>query len=409
MKENKRKINSLISILLIIVLVTISLMYFNIKGKDVAIKSSLKEYNLELEENEHMHLEEDSTGDKIPVPNGYVGSKVAGENEIDTGYVIYEGEVNDENVVKAQKTRNQYVWIPVPDISKMYGIDENGKKWGKLYEFTTDEGDNIDPITGAKPLNWSENNGIMNIIGIYNYREPDIVLKDNSMKVYDMNSNLKNLNIGAENSHNFLIQLEKEFNEMIDSVRKYGGFYIGRYETGNLNQEKAVIIKGNINISSQNWYTMYKKCKDLKDENMNIETGMIWGNQWDRTLMWLIESDNKSKEEICKDSSSWGNYISATFEYEETDGNIVTKNEGIAKRIPTGSTEYTNANNIYDLAGNAHEWTMEGEATSTMNRIFRGGYFSYSSTSVLPSSNRGGYVTTSTNVYRSCRAMLYIK
>ena len=310
-------------------------MYFNIKGKDVAIKSSLKEYNLELEENEHMHLEEDSTGDKIPVPNGYVGSKVAGENEIDTGYVIYEGEgeVNDENVVKAQKTRNQYVWIPVPDVSKMYGIDENGKKWGKLYDFTTDEGDNIDPITGAKPLNWSENNGIMNIIGIYNYREPDIVLKDNSMKVYDMNSNLKNLNIGAENSHNFLIQLEKEFNEMIDSVRKYGGFYIGRYETGNLNQEKAVIIKGNINISSQNWYTMYKKCKDLKDENMNIETGMIWGNQWDRTLMWLIESDNKSKEEICKDSSSWGSYISATFEYEETDGNIVQKMKVLLKEF----------------------------------------------------------------------------
>ena len=106
MKENKRKIISLISILLIIVLVTISLMYFNIKGKDVAIKSSLKEYNTESQENEHMHVELDNSGDKVPVPNGYVGSKVAGENEIDTGYVIYEGEVNDENVVKAQKTRN---------------------------------------------------------------------------------------------------------------------------------------------------------------------------------------------------------------------------------------------------------------------------------------------------------------
>ena len=296
MKENKRKIISLISILLIIVLVTISLMYFNIKGKDVAIKSSLKEYNTESQENEHMHVELDNSGDKVPVPNGYVGSKVAGENEIDTGYVIYEGEVNDENVVKAQKTRNQYVWIPVPDVSKMYGIDENGKKWGKLYEFTTDEGDNIDPITGAKPLNWSENNGIIKISS--KNREPDIVSSD-------INSSLKTLSIKAETSHEFLIELEKEFNEMIDSVRKYGGFYIGRYETGNLNQEKAVIIKGNINISSQNWYTMYKKCKDLKDENMNIETGMIWGNQWDRTLMWLIESDNKSKEEICKDSSSW--------------------------------------------------------------------------------------------------------
>ena len=71
-----------------------------------------------------MHVEEDASGDKVPVPNGYVGSSVTGENEIDTGYVIYEGEeeVTDSNVADAQKSRNQYVWIPVPDISKFYVV-----------------------------------------------------------------------------------------------------------------------------------------------------------------------------------------------------------------------------------------------------------------------------------------------
>ena len=272
MKENKRKIISLISILLIIVLVTISLMYFNIKGKDVAIKSSLKEYNTESQENEHMHVELDNSGDKVPVPNGYVGSKVAGENEIDTGYVIYEGEeeVTDENVEEAQKTRNQYVWVPVPDASKMYGTDANGKKWGKLYDFTTETGDNIDQITGAKPLNWSEDNEIIEISSKTGYREPDIISSD-------INSSLKTLSIKAETSHEFLIELEEEFNDMIESVEKYGGFYIGRYETGDLSKEEFVVKKGNTDVTNQTWYTMYEKCKKLYNKNANIKTGMIWG------------------------------------------------------------------------------------------------------------------------------------
>ena len=35
---------------------------------------------------------------------------------------------------------------------------------------------------------------------------------------------------------------------MVASVEKYGGFYIGRYETGNINQETPVVQKGEIQI-----------------------------------------------------------------------------------------------------------------------------------------------------------------
>ena len=97
----------------------------------------------------------------MPVPRGYVGSQATGENEINTGYVIYEGEdpVTDANVAEAQKTRNQYVWVPVPDVSKMYGTDANGKKWGKLYDFATTSkiASNYDAKTGAYPVNWTRN------------------------------------------------------------------------------------------------------------------------------------------------------------------------------------------------------------------------------------------------------------
>ena len=93
---------------------------------------------------------------------------------------------------------------------------------------------------------------------------------------------------------------------------------------------------------------MYEKSKTLSDNNNNIETGMIWGNQFDRTLMWLMECNakdettGKSKEEVISDSTSWGNY--------------------------------SNANNIYDLAGNVFDWTME--AYDTYDRVYRGGGYS---------------------------------
>ena len=346
-----------------------------------------------LEDNKYMHIEEDASGDKVPVPNGFVGSKVEGENEINTGYVIYSGEeeVNDNNVVEAQKTRNQYVWIPVPDISKFYGTDANGKKWGKNYNFTTGTSTDstFDEETGTYAYNWSETNGVMSIKSSTSYREPDLV------KSFDIDSGLKTLGIGIEATHEFLMQMEKDFNKMIESVEKYGGFYIGRYETGDLNKEQAVVVKGNTNIGNQTWYTMYKKCKELEESN-TVRTGMIWGNQFDRTLMWLIESGNKTKEEVIDESTSWGNYRNATFEYTNSSGSTVTKNEDRSTRIPSGSSEYTKANNIYDIAGNVYDWTME--AYSSTHRVVRGGYCNDTGSS-YPARYRGGYVPTNSSTY----------
>ena len=408
--KNKAKINKKVvipvSILLIVILLATLIVYaFTGKQKNTVVEAEKTELN--LANNEYMHVEEDASGDKVPVPNGYVGSSVEGENEIDTGYVIYEGEeaVTDSNVADAQKNRNQYVWVPVPDISKFYGTDANGKKWGKIYTFSSSTSSGYDEITGTQPYNWSESNGVMTISSKTNYREPDVVAKYSSTG-YDMDSRLKTLGIGAKTTHEFLNQLEKEFNNMVASVEKYGGFYIGRYETGNINQDTPVIQKGNTNISSQTWYNMYKRCKNIKGANTNVETGMIWGNQWDRTLMWLIETGSKTKEQIADDSTSWGNYYNATFEYVNSSGSTATKNEGSSTKIPTGNTEYTKANNIYDLAGNVYDWTME--ACSTYVRVFRGGAYGSNGDS-YPADYRISTYPTYSNDYFGCRSALYIK
>ena len=390
-----------ISILIIVILLATLIVYaFTGKQKNTVVEAEKTELN--LANNEYMHVEEDASGDKVPVPNGYVGSSVEGENEIDTGYVIYEGEeeVTDSNVADAQKNRNQYVWVPVPDISKFYGTDANGKKWGKNYSFSSSTSSSYDEVTGTKPYNWSESNGVMTISSKTSNREPDIV------KSYDYDSTLKTRGLGAKTTHEFLNQLEKEFNNMVASVEKYGGFYIGRYETGNINQETPVVQKGNTNISDQTWYTMYKRCKNLKRANTNVETGMIWGNQWDRTLMWLIETGSKTKEQIADDSTSWGNYSNATFEYVNSSGSTAPKNENSSTRIPTGSTEYTKANNIYDLAGNVWDWTMEAFGSSY--RACRGGCYSNDGDG-NPADGRHINNPTNSNNYYGCRAMLYIK
>ena len=422
-KSKKIKVILPIIIILLLILGVITFAY----SKNINLtKSNNEEQEVEeekaqeivLEDNKYMHLETDANGDKVPVPNGFVGSKATGENEIDTGFVIYEGEevVNDGNVETAQTSRNQYVWIPVYDISKFYGTDANGKKWGKIYQFSTSTSSSYDQVTGTRPYNWSENSeGIMSIDNATNYREPDVVVRGSSSTTttgYDMDSRLKTLGLGAETTHELLFQLEKEFNKMIDSVEKYGGFYIGRYETGDLNQNVAVVQKCNTDISSQTWYTMYKKCKTLSYNNNNVVTGMARGNQFDRTLMWLMECNaknpdtGKTKEEVIRDSTSWGNYYNATFEYTNDSGSIVTKNQNSDTKIPTGSTDYTKANNIYDLAGNVWDWTMETYSTSS--RVCRGGHFNLNGTS-YPARYRGSSSPDYSNINYGVRAALYIK
>ena len=402
-----KKIIIVISLVLIIILITtLAIGILSKKQKSTIVEAKKTEFN--LQDNEHMHIELDASGDQVPVPNGYVGSKATGENEINIGYVIYEGkeEVNDTNKDEAQKSRNQYVWIPVPDPSKMYGTDANGKKWGKLYDFTSGTSSDplFDEVTGTYPNNWSESNGVMEINRKKSHREPDVVTKYNST-VYDGDSELKILGIREKVAHEFLIQLEKEFNRMLASVEKYGGFYIGRYETGNLSKEMVVVQKGNTDIANQTWYSMYKKCKNLKGKNRNIETGMTWGSQYDRTLMWLIETECKMKRQIAEDSSSWGNYKDATFEYVNSSGNIVIKNEGKYQKIPTGSAEYTKANNIYDLAGNIDDWCMD--AYWTFSRNDRGGYYFLTAEWSSASDGKNTTVTHSSDNL-GCRAMLYI-
>lgn len=282
-------------------------------------------------------------------------------------------EQQTKNIFDLQKERNQYVWVPIDDISKIYGVDNNGKLWGKLYNFSS---------SGRSNRNWTETNGIMNITNVTNYREPDI-LGDFSNYRYDTDgySYMHNSGLGQTRYEMLAQELEQKYLEIIESIKKYGGFYIGRYETGGLSST-AVINKMNTDIGSQNWYTMYKKCLALKGNNNNITTMMITGSLWDETLDWIVSSGATNSEGtaltyqlVGSNSTTFGNYYNATFNYIAKDAEMPTATETKAistnTRIPAGSAEYTKINNIYDMAGNVYDWTTE--AYSTNYRVYRGG------------------------------------
>ncbi len=308
---------------------------------------------------------------KIPVPVGYTASQIEGENTVDGGFVIYEGSesVTSDNKETAQKERNQWVWVPVYNPSDMYGVDSNGKMCGKLYNFDSN---------GRTNDNWSEKEGKINITSKTGDREPDL------LSSYDKDDYLSRY-LSETDKEQLGKELKNTFEKTIESIKKYGGFYIGRYETGGLNGT-AKVVKGDTDISSQTWYTMYEKCKALKGENRNVETSMIWGCQWDRTLQWLVDTKTKEYKDVGLDSIDWGNFLNKKLTYTDENGSTKTKNQGSKVWIPSGSSEATKANNIYDMAGNIWDRTLE--AYGTDYRRNRGGCY-YNINDCIPADYRG--------------------
>ena len=271
-------------------------------------------------------------GEVVPVPIGFTKSTVAGEGSVETGFVIKQGD--DGSLTEGI---NEFVWVPVSDpYNTMFGLmfESGGNEYasGKLYDFSTGS---------PQPLNWTEAVGIMNWTSDTSNREPDIVTWYDGNDA-TINSNQFVLAIGNITGAQFKTQLRQEFLDMQNSVLRYGGFYIGRYETGDLLLTKAVVQKNNTDINAQTWYRMYKKCKTIAEGTQGT-TSMIWGCQWDATMKWFLESSDPEVVEYVTNSTDKGNY--------STD------------KIPTGSNDDYSVNKIYDMAGNVYDWTIEADST----------------------------------------------
>ena len=311
----------------------------------------------------------------VPVPKGYLASTVDGEKSVSGGFVIKEG--NDGSKTEGI---NEFVWVPVENISDIYDEANNA---GQLWTFSGTTSTKIKYPT-------KQNDG---------RREPDVITNAGSdsdstsgTQLDAVSANLKQAGLSdTAKASDLKKQLQSEFNEMINSVKTYGGFYIGRYETGNLNQTKAVVQKNNADIDKQSWYIMYRLCKKIK-ANENVATSMIWGCQWDATLRWMQTSTDSEVANFPTDSTG--------------KGNIDTSGPNGSAPIATGSNSNYEVNNIYDMAGNVFEETLE--ANDTHFRTPRGCIRMYTSSNI-PASARdyGGSANKATS--HGCRATLYVR
>ncbi len=207
-------------------------------------------------------LNSDGGKDTAMIPKGFKVSTVKEEQTIETGLVVIAPD------------ESEFVWVPVPENELNLFAEEDGTKdengnpnmRGKLWMFTKN-GVN----TGTEIL-YSSNT----------YREPDYL--DNSS--YD--NNIDNLNIingilktSLTVGTDLKALMQKEYNDIYNSVKEYHGFYIGRYETGDLSNDKVVSKKGNEDIGNQTWYTMYAKEKKYATllTGTKKKSNMIYGSQ----------------------------------------------------------------------------------------------------------------------------------
>ena len=317
------------------------------------------------------------------IPKNYIPINSGNANWGDGNNSPAQGSVDNGLVIK-DSDNNEWVWIPVEasTLSSIYATSNDGIALSgdvgvatNLYTKTTTIGKNGDTTTITR--------GMPNTM---DKREPDIVIDGDKDETY-----YKTV-LGFESSGAMAEAFTADYANMIASIEKYGGFYIGRYELSNegVQKEKAT-------LTNKNWYELYKKCMTLNASG-KVESKMIWGIQWDLACDFISK---KGEQKSIKDSTAWGNYKDSTGNAAVMDG--TTQKYGSDQ--VTGYSEYWKANNIYDLAGNWWEWTQE--AYSTYGRAYRGGAYDHDG-SDYPMSYYDRYNATLTSPISS-RPTLIIK
>ena len=305
------------------------------------------------------------------IPEGFTVSGNTNENTIDGGLVIYlldkkeDGtEWTDEDIANIkwddpatmldlQKKYDQFVWIPVSD-----------EKYNEMI------------VTSETEYTLQDNKTSTNVYSrIYTWTG------DSQKEAYDINEYVPGSKLTAEpesirDSSN---DVEK-YKKMLESLKKYHGFYVGRYELGKNEQDEAVIQKDAIPYGGITWQNFLNICENINANASNVTTEIIWGCQWDRICDWLSSEADSSGRTYNVVTSNWGNYIYFTEngEYVTDDIEEASKlwgdyGEHITSRgiLNTGSDEEWKAKNIYDFAGNVWEWTQQGY--DWYARVCRGG------------------------------------
>ena len=243
--------------------------------------------------------------------------------------------------------------------------------------------------------------------------------------------------------------------KMLKSLYENGGFWIGRYEAGietNRTSSSTAITVDPISKQGTAENPVYPytfiTCSQAQTLASQLSTGknytssLMFGVQWDLVLKH-IEVKEVAKgtalatiqSALRRDSKDWGNYYNASFEinrgkyakyltlttwynYNTALANCVTYANGTSTKVSasssnnsilltTGASDACRKMNIYDLAGNVSEWTLEYTADSYNPCAIRSGSYFDTNGSLYSASYRNSDITTSSSCPIGFRVALF--
>ena len=259
----------------------------------------------------------DVNGEQVPIPEGYIVSENSDENIVNKGLVISDSR------------GNEYVWISCTVDSSSNKLQYKRTEWGV-------EKDGTDNSRAIKD---------------------ELTLKD--IDVTYSKTDTDN-GINEEISKEIVAQINAEK----ESIKKYGGYYIGRYEVGKDN--KTAVIKAEqepyVNIK---WSKAYELAKGIGGGE-GATTYLCSSYSWDTAINFIQNTTGKNyATSIIGFNGNW-----KSQEVKDSSGKVI-KPVNTAQRLNTGLT--TALCNIYDIGGNVGEFTTELNPGTSATVVLRGG------------------------------------
>ena len=220
-------------------------------------------------------------------------------------------------------------------------------------------------------------------------------------------------------------------NSMLKSVYENGGFYVGRYETGieTKNRTEAGEAKetpvSKANAYPYNYVTRTQAkvlAETVKCTNgdKSYTGSLMFGVQWDLVLAFMHNKGKIDDSKLITNSTTIGNYSdnlwkikNANAQYSEDYGATFTacqnpfkKESSSAILLTTGADSSFSVQNIYDIAGNVYEWTLENTSYAIGPCACRSGAC-YNTGSDYPAVNRDSRRADSSNNNIGFRVSLF--
>ena len=261
----------------------------------------------------------DVNGEQVPIPEGYIVSENSDENIVNKGLVVSDSR------------GNEYVWISCTVDSSSNKLQYKRTEWGV-------EKDGTDNSRAIKD---------------------ELTLKD--IDVTYSKTDTDN-GINEEISKEIVAQINAEK----ESIKKYGGYYIGRYEVGKDN--KTAVIKAEqepyVNIK---WSKAYELAKGIGGGE-GATTYLCSSYSWDTAINFIQNTTGKNyATSIIGFNGNW-----KSQEVKDSSGKVI-KPVNTAQRLNTGLT--TALCNIYDMGGNVGEFTTELNPGTSETVVLRGGLY----------------------------------